>query len=736
MKNLTSTLLLTTILFWLQAGAQTSPWTWVQKVGPAGFNHSITVNPKNSNTLYGSPGNNTIVISRDRGRTWQSFSTVPGGNQVKMIRVNARDSSMILVAQEAGPPDRIMKSTNGGASWTQTLSGNFWYWGHPLAYEPSVSDDMVYTMGTNVVYRSTDFGSTWTQVGPTNPFGSSNEGWESAVIRPDSANILYVADNATGIWKTTDSAITWRRVYVASGEVPALALNMANPAVAYGTKFGGGGGVVKTTNYGETWQSITQFNGLNTWGVDVSPDNPNYVIMATWGPSLSTTGGAYISRDAGATWERTYQGLVSTSNHQCFVLDTMTVLTLWGDGIWKLRMPGRISGVCFNDSNGNGVRDPGEPSLQNWRVLVTGARTDSMLTDSAGSYQFLALGPGSYTVGVRLQAGWALTEPSGGTYVLTVADGEQYLGKDFGAMHSLAVFTVNPSSIEFGPIAVGSGRMDSVAVVNPGGALLHVSSVAATEACFTVSPDSGTILPSGSQVYRITFSPSDTGAASGFIVFTHNAPGSPDTVAVVGGGMEARYRANKSGIDFGQVQIGVSRLDSFAVYNAGNIDLMISNVTSANPTFAITPRRATVAAADSAVFFVQFTPDTLGLHTGAIVLTHNGPTTPDSIGVRADVVTGIVDDLQRIPSRFELAQNYPNPFNPLTVIRYSLSVAGPVTLKVYNVLGKEVATLVDGELKPGRYDVQWDASGFASGVYFYRLRTASFVETKKLVLLR
>jgi photosystem II stability/assembly factor-like uncharacterized protein len=482
MKRLPLILLMAALLPDFRADAQTWSWTWVRKVGNSGFNHSITVNPKNPNVLYGSPGNNSIVISRDRGRTWQSFSSIPGGSQIKMIRINARDTSIILAAQEAGPPDRIMKSTDNGASWTQVFSGNFWYWGHPLAYEPAAGSELVYTMGSNVVYRSIDFGTTWNQVGPTNPFGSSNQGWESAIIRPDSSNILLVADNATGIWKSTDSGNSWRRVFVASGEVPALALDMTNPAVAYGTKFGGGGGFVKTTNYGETWQAIPQFNGINTWGVDVSPVHPNYVVMGTWGHSFGTNGGIYISRDAGLTWERTYQGLGSTSNHQCFVLDTLTVLVLQGDGIWKLIMPGKISGVCFNDLNANGSRDPGEPGLQNWKISLSGTRIDSAFTNTNGEYEFSLLGAGTYAVSVQVPSGWTLTLPPGGTYSsLNVTDGEQHPDKNFGLTQQTSVAV---------PLTAG-WNMISNPVITPDDSVRQLYPQSLFEYAFTYAPGAG-----------------------------------------------------------------------------------------------------------------------------------------------------------------------------------------------------------------------------------------------------
>jgi uncharacterized repeat protein (TIGR02543 family) len=89
-----------------------------------------------------------------------------------------------------------------------------------------------------------------------------------------------------------------------------------------------------------------------------------------------------------------------------------------------------------------------------------------------------------------------------------------------------------------------------------------------------------------------------------------------------------------------------------------------------------------------------------------------------------------------IPIAFGLSQNYPNPFNPTTEIRYQMPEVGHVTLTVYNVLGGEVATLVDREKPAGTHSVSWDASGMASGVYLYRLHTGRFSETRKMLLLR
>jgi hypothetical protein len=98
--------------------------------------------------------------------------------------------------------------------------------------------------------------------------------------------------------------------------------------------------------------------------------------------------------------------------------------------------------------------------------------------------------------------------------------------------------------------------------------------------------------------------------------------------------------------------------------------------------------------------------------------------------------TSLANNKRDIPERFILSPNYPNPFNPSTTIKYDLPKQSRVKLVVYDILGREIATLVDEIQKAGSYQAVWNASRFASGVYFYRLQTGSFTETKKLVLLK
>jgi len=89
-----------------------------------------------------------------------------------------------------------------------------------------------------------------------------------------------------------------------------------------------------------------------------------------------------------------------------------------------------------------------------------------------------------------------------------------------------------------------------------------------------------------------------------------------------------------------------------------------------------------------------------------------------------------------IPAEYELSQNYPNPFNPTTNINFSIQQSGLVTIKVFNVLGQAVATLVNQNMQPGKYNVDFDASGLSSGVYICQISAGTFTSSKKMTLVK
>ena len=109
--------------------------------------------------------------------------------------------------------------------------------------------------------------------------------------------------------------------------------------------------------------------------------------------------------------------------------------------------------------------------------------------------------------------------------------------------------------------------------------------------------------------------------------------------------------------------------------------------------------------------------------------------------VTLSVCMMVKDEESNLPAVFVLQQNYPNPFNPSTTIKYEIPGQARndnvlVQLRVYDILGREVATLVNSKQKAGYYEINWNAANNSSGVYFYKIQAGDFVDTKKMILMK
>jgi len=131
-------------------------------------------------------------------------------------------------------------------------------------------------------------------------------------------------------------------------------------------------------------------------------------------------------------------------------------------------------------------------------------------------------------------------------------------------------------------------------------------------------------------------------------------------------------------------------------------------------------------------------PNTPGAGTFNSVTAYKGIALTGYLGITVfnNTITSVNDKHNTSPNNFELFQNYPNPFNPSTTIKYQIPKAEHVTLKIYDILGRVVATLVNREQRPGNYEVQFNANSLASGIYFYRLTYGSLSQVKKMIVLK
>lgn len=181
--------------------------------------------------------------------------------------------------------------------------------------------------------------------------------------------------------------------------------------------------------------------------------------------------------------------------------------------------------------------------------------------------------------------------------------------------------------------------------------------------------------------------------------------------------------------------------------NATTQSITVSPTIANNYTVIVTDADTNTASDDVMVYVIDVR---CGSGSSKVLVCHNVYHNPHTICIDSHAVLAHLNQgdylgncdtltlitLQEQPAEFKLYSNYPNPFNPVTNIRFNLPQTSHTRLTIYNVLGNEVATLINDELKVGRYLVSWNASNHSSGVYFYKLETEEFTDIKKMVLLK
>lgn len=177
-----------------------------------------------------------------------------------------------------------------------------------------------------------------------------------------------------------------------------------------------------------------------------------------------------------------------------------------------------------------------------------------------------------------------------------------------------------------------------------------------------------------------------------------------------------------------------------AVMNYGTGNLNITSAVSSIPQFVVESVPSSVPQSELRYIKVKFHPTaTNQTYNGVLTIQNSDSTITVNLKGFSNMQTGVVNISGGIPTEFSLMQNYPNPFNPTTKIRFAIpnNVSGKnVVLKVFDLTGKEVATLVNGSFQTGFYEVGFDATGLSSGVYVYRLQAGSFVEQRKMTVIK
>jgi subtilisin family serine protease len=215
-------------------------------------------------------------------------------------------------------------------------------------------------------------------------------------------------------------------------------------------------------------------------------------------------------------------------------------------------------------------------------------------------------------------------------------------------------FSASTSSLVFGNLLVHGSKTDSFSLSNRGNVVVHFSAtLTPTVGPFQFSPVTDSISPSGSRTFRVTFSPSDTGMRAGNIVVTFDAAGSPDTIPVNGRGIAPGFSSADT-VNLGWVLLGVPFIDSLTVTNTGSSVLNVDTVRSDDTRITVSPHSASLVPLASQKFYITYTPDSVGAHSGHIIFWHNAAGSPDSVVVSGLNVTTMGQGCAIMPASLSL----------------------------------------------------------------------------------
>ncbi len=589
----------------------------------------------------------TILTTNDGGVTWttQSSGTT---NNLYSVSVFSLYSTAV-----GGDPlfggGRVLRSTNNGSSWSMQSSGT-----GSLLLGISLPDASNGTaVGNNgAIVHTTNGGATWT----SQSSGTTNHLYETQFV--DANNGLVSGSQGT-ILRTVDGGATWVKQTTGT---PYSLYGVSFVSSSVGTVVGDAGTILRTLNGGSTWTA--QSSGTTTILRSVSfVDANNGFAVGDGGTILHTTNG-------GSSWASQLSGTPYSINCVSVINANTAIAVGYGGMILKTTNGGATWGPP--SGGGGSPTPPSAPTLSsptngatNQPILLTlswnassGATSYRLQVSTSSSYGTTVVDDSTLTSTSRQVSGLSNST----TYYWRMNAKNSAGTSAYSSTWSFAtsvpppaspVFSVTPTSINFGTVVVGKSATSSVTVTNTGGSTLTISNIVSTSSKYTVSPTSGSIAAGASMAVNITFTPTNKTTVTANINFTHNAAGSSGVVTVTGKGGSSSTK---------------------------------------------------------------------------------GPRKP------SETVAGL-------PQEFALLQNYPNPFNPTTTITYDIIEPSHVRLSIFNVLGQEVAALVDGDVEAGSHSITWNSSNteglqLSSGIYIYRMHITSLVngqefnQIKRMMLIK
>jgi hypothetical protein len=690
--------------------------------------------PGDPTVMYASSlpyGSTYVNRSTDSGENW-SFSSVATSGRRGELAVSANNSAVVylLAANSGGGVDGVYKSTNSGTNWTKVNNNSVTQPGM-LGY---------YTDGSG---------------------GSGGQGWYDwcIAVSPTDANTVFIGGITT--WKSTDGGVNWTAntcwtsyyLYNISG-VPVTHADKHSLVYQNSTTLfeGNDGGIYKTTNSGTSWtdlsngliisqiyrigisqtSSTTVITGLQdngsklfsggSWSdvkggdgmeciVDYSNTNYMYATYVEGQISRSTNGGSSFSTDISANIPG---GKPAGAWVTPYIIDPTNSATLYAgyDKIWKTTNRGNSWTSASQQLSASNLLRSLAIAPSNSSVLYTADQTAMWKTTDGGATNWSAI--------------TLPTTANTVTYIAVKNNDPNTVWIAYGGFDGNRVYQSTNGGSSWTNISTGLPNLPVMCIVQ--------YKVATDRDVLFVGTDVGVFVKNGSNAW-VTFS---NGLPS--VVVTE--------LEVYYGGSVNKLRAGTYGRGLWETTIDVLlpvQLVSFVgSFEGNNVKLEWQTVSETN-NYGFNVQRLNEASNNfETIGFVTGNGTTLEPHSYSYIDNHPGTSYRleqiDNDGLKSyygPIMLNPSSVVDNVPAVFALDQNYPNPFNPSTKISFSLANAGYTTLKVYNILGKEVATLYAGNASAGRlYTFTFDGKNLNNGLYFSKLVCGNRIGVMKMALVK
>jgi len=680
------------ILFFSNTFAQ-----WIQTTGPEpGFITSIA---KNGSTLFVGTAGAGIHKSDDNGLTW---TRITSGSVYQVTEVISVNGNTILATNTAG----LQRSTDNGETWAQATGLPFY------GVRTILNTGTCVLAGTSGdgVYRSADDGLTWTKSGTgiTASFPQI-----SSLLKFGSK--IYAAEY-NSMFLSDDDGLTWT---ADNTGIPVF--NISNNFTTKGSKY---------FLYGNNSMNVSNDNGTTWSPVGTGLPAGTAYFLTTHNNNLFIAMDAlYKSTDDGAAWSPVNTGLPANSIQRLYSDGT----TLYAGTIGKGIIKSTDDGETWEDINSG---------IINSRIAAFAVKDEYLFAASQGSINKFFRTSDYGDTWEPVDSGLPIDKQ-----VTSAAIKDNYI---FAAAGTIYSSTNNGTSWESSGSGIPADN-NTLSVyadgdnIFAGGKMVYKSS----DNGLTWNT-SNTGMPNFATVYEFARSGNNILAVTGYGIYLSNDGG--NSWLVSNNGIASYYGTKGIIVHGGEVFIGNELFpDVYKSTDNGANWTKASNVPGqAVTSFASNGTTLFSGVINNGVYSssnsgTSWTNIRTGLPQPGIVY-YKLAIKDNYIFCGTDVagvwrrplseITSVDLTNNSIPEEYSLSQNYPNPFNPTTNFEFGIANSGLVTVKIYDILGNEIAVLVNEEKEPGLYNVTFNASDLSSGVYMYKLTANNYSAVKKLVLLK